>query len=455
MRLLVVTPDYASHYLPLGAVAARAGASGMEVVVATGPGLRPRIEQDGHRHAELRMSVGSNAGVRSTTQAGDDLRPFFAATELGMVPTLRHQAEARRHDLLWQPRQVAEDTRRLVERVGPDVVLVDHLCLAARLGLYAGEVPTVTFVPGHPTQVPVAGEVYGYPVGWPTWVRPDDGELDALWRCCREVGDALTAEAAAVVQALAPGRPPIDDVFGAHGAIVLYNSPAALHDPARHGLPGPHHFLGSCVRAATTLDADVSDWLDRGDPFDFVSLGTFLSARTDVLRRLVGALAAAGRRVAMAIGSTDRERLGTVPRDWLVRPFLPQVELIAEADVVICHGGNNTVTESLTAGRPLLVLPLSTDQFCIAADVERAGVGVSADPNRSSVEELTERLAALDHPSVRKAARKVGIELNRTDGADVAVDVLDGVRPRRPASSGGSGRLPGGQDVPLHQKETP
>ena len=426
MRLLVVTPDYLSHYLPLNAIAARAARAGIDVVVASGPGLRPRVMSDGHRWTELCMSAGSNAGLRPAVQLGDDLRPFFAATARGMVPTLRHQAEGRRHDLLWQPRQVAEETIRIVEREAPHAVLVDHLCVAARLGLYAAGVPATTFVPGHPSQLPVAGEVYGFPVAWPRWVHATTVELDELRGRCIEISAELAAEATAVVQALEPKRAPVSDVFGALDAGVLYNSPAVLRDGGRVGLPDPHRFLGGCVRPASALEPDIARWVADGGPFVYVSLGTFLSARADVLRRVAAALASGGRRVAMATGSTDPNLLGPLPRTWLLRPFLPQVELVASAEAVVCHGGNNTVNEALAAGKPLVVLPLSTDQFCIAVDVERAGVGLSADPNRTSVAGLAERMTVLDDPSVRSVATGIGRDLATADGPGQAVTALAG-----------------------------
>jgi UDP:flavonoid glycosyltransferase YjiC (YdhE family) len=341
-----------------------------------------------------------------------------------MVPTLLLQAEQRRLDLLWQPAAVAETTVRLVERLRPDTVLVDHLCIAARLGLYAAGVASTTFVPGHPSQLPVAGECYGFPVTWPAWVRPDPAELAALRRCCVDVSTTLAEEASVVVRAIDPARPPIADVFGAFGADVLYNSPEQLRDPTRRELPDPHCFLGSCVRPAVPLDDDIARWRDEGSPYVYVSLGTFVSARADVLRRIAAALVADGRRVAMATGPTDPDELGALPAGWLLRPFLPQVELIASADSVVCHGGNNTVTEALTAGRPLLVLPVSTDQFCTAVDVERAGVGLSADPNRSSVGELAARLAALDDPAVRATATALGRSLTTADGPGRAAALL-------------------------------
>jgi UDP:flavonoid glycosyltransferase YjiC (YdhE family) len=116
-----------------------------------------------------------------------------------------------------------------------------------------------------------------------------------------------------------------------------------------------------------------------------------------------------------------------------VRPFLPQVELVGAATAVVCHAGNNTVTEALTAGRPVLALPFSTDQFAIAADLERTGLGRSADPNASTAGDLVDALAAVETPAVRAAAASVGRELRRRDGPAQAVTVL--ARPAPPRRS--------------------
>ena len=72
---------------------------------------------------------------------------------------------------------------------------------------------------------------------------------------------------------------------------------------------------------------------------------------------------------------------------------------------MICHGGNNTVTEALWAGVPLLVSPFSTDQFAGAEDVRRAGVGDVFDPNTTAPEEIASRaLRVLAGPAPQRAA---------------------------------------------------
>ncbi len=129
MTLLVLSPDFSSHYGPLAVLAGAVRQSGARVVVATGRALRERVESDGFEWRLLQLGAASNDGI-----AGRDLaiRRFIAATALGPVATLRLQALERERDLLWQPEQVAADVARTVRRdrtrsdtCGPRVVRLD------------------------------------------------------------------------------------------------------------------------------------------------------------------------------------------------------------------------------------------------------------------------------------------------------------------------------------------
>src|SRR5687768_15594218 len=86
-------------------------------------------------------------------------------------------------------------------------------------------------------------------------------------------------------------------------------------------------------------------------------------ARRCGLGRVADAARSLGVRLAIASGSTDASQLSDLSPDWLVRRYLPQVHLLGAATAAVTHGGNNSVTEAIGSGVPLLVLPFSTDQF--------------------------------------------------------------------------------------------
>lgn len=399
MTLLVISPDYASHLLPLATLATAWRDAGNRVVVATGPATVSIVESFGFERVDLRLGRGSNPGViRAEDQPkGEDdaLRGFFDATRRGMVETLAFQAEARLTDLMWEPVRVGREVLAVVESVAPDQILVDHLAFSARVALDSAGLAYGDVVLGHPSALPLgdtAGqprEVYGFPPAWPAAFTPDPRALAELRELCERVSARFTDEWNAALTTLNPGAAPVATAFEEHGPTLLYNYPAELA-PERSGA-----FLGSAVRTEP-LDPEVEEWLAASDePFVYVSFGSFLSVRGDVLGRVVRALEALGLRGALALGSADRAEVGALPAGWLVREFLPQVRLLDRATAAVTHGGNNSVTEAVTAGVPMLVLPFSTDQFAGAAALERQGFGVALDPNAATVDELTEALRSV------------------------------------------------------------
>jgi zeaxanthin glucosyltransferase len=389
VTLLLIAPDYASHALPLITLGRAWQRRGQRVVVATGPAMAPLVRSAGMEYTELIMSRGSNAGVIRTRQAQDgearSLEAFFAATRRGMVETLRYQAEQRSTDLLWRPVQVARRTLRILDVHAPDAILVDHLAFAATIGLRAAGVPYGDVVLGHPTALPVGSEVYGVPSAWPPALNPDQLEMESLRATAQGVTDAFTSAYNDALRMVAPASTEVGDAFRAHGDLVLYNYPAPLHGPVRTARLPRHAFLGSLVRHENP-DHDVMEWLARPDrrPLVLVSLGTFLSSRVDVLTRIAASLRKLDVRVAIAIGGNRVDDLGPLPAEWLVRASLPQVALLEQADLMVTHGGNNSITEALHFGVPMLLLPFSTDQFDGAAAIERGLAGVALDPNRAS-----------------------------------------------------------------------
>ncbi|MBZ4487512.1 glycosyltransferase [Microbacterium sp. cx-55] len=415
MTLLVISPDYASHLLPLVTLAGAWRDAGHEVVVATGPATAPIVTEAGFRRIDLSLGRGANAGVMRTEQQQAEeaasLAGFFAATREGMVETLTYQATERLTDLMWEPVDRARQTLRIIEEVAPDAILVDHLAFSARMALHTAGIPYGDVVLGHPTALPVGDERYGCPPFWPAAFTPEPERVAALRELCERVSTGFTAQWNSAAAQLDPTATPVADAFAVHGETVLYNYPEPLAAGDGRMLP-PRVFLGSTLRGEA-VPTDVAAWLDDDAPFVYVSFGSFLSVRGDVLARVADALRRLGVRAAIATGATDPAALGDIPDTWLVRDFLPQVRLLQSAAVAVTHGGNNSVTEATAQGVPLVVLPFSTDQFAGAAALERTGVGVALAPNTATVDDLVTALATqLDAPA---ATREVLAEIRAAE----------------------------------------
>ena len=430
MTLLIISPDYASHLYPLATLGTAWAKAGDRVVVASGPATAGIVADFGFERENLQLGRGSNPGtIRAEQQpVGEDdaLRGFFDATRRGMVETLRFQAEARSSDLLYNPVAIAREVQQIVARVQPDHVIVDHLAFSARLGLLSAQIAHADVVLGHPSALPVGAEVYGFPPAWPAVFTPDPRDLTLLQRQCEAVRDSFTRQWNDALLELDPQATPSRDAFQESGDVLLLNYPEELHAPSRASFLPAHVFLGSAVRPEA-LDRDVEDWIAAGSmPIVYVSFGSFLSVRSDVLTRVAAALRGLPVRVAVAIGASDPATLGRIPDEWLVRGFLPQVRLLQVAVLAVTHGGNNSVTEAMTAGVPLVVLPFSTDQFAGAAALDSAGFGESLAPNTATVVDLREaceRMLTLSgNPLGRLNA--LSVALTQRSGATRAYDAL-------------------------------
>ncbi len=427
MTTLVLIPDFLSHYQPLAAVARALHRSGERVIVASGPTMRPFAERDGLEWRRLDLAAGSNDGLASATAHDpddvDSLDAFIEATRRGAVAALSFQALKRSRELLWNPVEVGTNTLRLLDEVEPDHVLVDHVSLVSTLGLVASGRPFTTIVPGHPIQLPVGGEAYGDASAWPAVLQPDHDELTTLGATVRRVNSEVTRTFNAALATLASAAEPVEDAFAIHGDRVAYHWEADLHDPGRrHLLPEGHLDLGPLVRTES-LPREFGAVVEGPQPLVVIAFGTFLVHRRDLIEAAMHATQRVGARAVVAIGDHDPGSFGRVPADWVLSRRIPQVALLEHTDCIISHAGNGSVQEALATGVGQLLLPLSTDQMAIAADLVRCGRGTAADPNRLDVDELAEQIATIvakDRPApVPSAVDALVVALSRESAGDL------------------------------------
>ena len=99
------------------------------------------------------------------------------------------------------------------------------------------------------------------------------------------------------------------------------------------------------------------------------------------MQRLVDLLGRTEHRVIVSKGPLADQI--TLHDNMTGEEFLPQPAILPQVDLVITHGGNNTVVESFHHGKPMIVLPLFWDQVDNAQRVDETGFGRGSRPTAS------------------------------------------------------------------------
>jgi MGT family glycosyltransferase len=315
--------------------------------------------------------------------------------------------------------------RRLAQIIGdlePDVIVEDNV--VAFPALAASKRPWVRIVSCNPAELkdrvvppPFSGYGVGDQRGWDEYwaeYRRTLGELQARFDAfCRDCG-----------------APPLPEMEFIHESpwLNLYLYPAEVDYPRERALDGRWHNLETSVRAADTDEAwqPPLGFEDGDGKLLYLSLGSLGSADVELMQRLIDTLAETHYRVIVSMGPQhDELRLAD---NMVGEDFLPQTRILPLVDLVITHGGNNTVTECFWAGKPMVVLPLFWDQHDNAQRVHETGFGIRLDTYGHEPEQLTgaiDRLLADERLSARLAPASE--RLRAHPGTEAAADLIEGI----------------------------
>jgi UDP:flavonoid glycosyltransferase YjiC (YdhE family) len=144
------------------------------------------------------------------------------------------------------------------------------------------------------------------------------------------------------------------------------------------------------------------------------------------MQRLVDLLAAGGYRAIVSKGP-QHEQI-ELRENQTGAELVPQPALLPDVDAVITHGGNNTVTECLHFGKPMVVLPLFWDQYDNAQRMDELGLGVRLGTFEFEDQELGEAIERL-LADRELASRLEGISkrLHAEPGTERAADFIETV----------------------------
>jgi MGT family glycosyltransferase len=309
---------------------------------------------------------------------------------------------------------VDDRLREIIDEVQPDVIVEDNV--VSFPALPASGRPWVRISSCNPAEMKdadVPPTFSGYPAndksGWDEF-RAEYARTHAEMH---QDFDAFCQER---------GAPPLPALEFMHTSPVLnlYLYPDEVDYARAEPLDATWHNLQTSVRAT---DAAYEPPLGP-EPLIYLSLGSLASGDVDLMRTLIGTLADTPYRFIVSKGP-QHDQLELAP-NMTGAEFLPQVSVLPHVDLVITHGGNNTVTESLRYGRPMILLPVFWDQYDNAQRMHETGFGIRLDTYTHQPEELTgaiERLLA-DAP-LHERLNALSSRLAAAPGTVKAADLIE------------------------------
>ena len=209
------------------------------------------------------------------------------------------------------------------------------------------------------------------------------------------------------------------DLIGSDESVptVVYTSP--LFQPCAETFPEHFAFVGPSIRPARSQVAKT------GEKLVYISMGTVNNDMLPLYRACVQAVKGTLWQVILSVGDqVDREELGTLPDNVAVFSSVDQIAVLQKADVFLTHCGMNSASEGLYFGVPLVMLPQTSEQSGVAVRAEQLGAGLrlrktTPDAIRAALEK------AMDDPSYRENAEKIGASFRASGGAKAAADCIE------------------------------
>jgi MGT family glycosyltransferase len=316
--------------------------------------------------------------------------------------------------------------RQIIAEHRPDVIVEDNV--VSFPALMTSDAAFVRIVSCNPLEVrgeDIPPVFSGYPM--------DDR---SQWADFLEEFDRVHADTWAAWDAWCQeqGAPPLParDFMHASPDCNIYVYPRELDYTDARPLDDTWHRIDSSVRETDedyTVPAELADRPQdptEGSGLVYLSLGSLGGADVELMQRLIDVLGTSRHRVIVSMGPrADELRLAA---NMTGAPTVPQTKVIPQVDLVITHGGNNTTTEAMHFGKPMIVLPLFWDQYDNAQRVHELGYGVRLPTYAFTDDDLlgaVDRLLADTDLRARMAA--IGADIRARDGLRRGAEIIERV----------------------------
>ena len=330
----------------------------------------------------------ADAFAAKIEQTGAHYRPYRNAflSEITQVPERLDQ-------LSWlltrTTAEVLGDELNDFRRERPDYIITDYV---APWGQWVAEilgVPVVTSVPTFAFNRRVLA--FGFAHG----VRPRSGR--SLLAKMRHLGKALLLRRRLRQRYGVRGPGITGLMFGRSNLNIVYTS--RLFQPCADTFDRTFQFVGPSITPRT--EAVPFPWEKARHPvLVYISLGTLFNTDTSFYRSCFEAFRGEDIQAIMSVGANvSPGGIGPVPPNFIVQSYVPQLEVLARTSAFVTHGGMNSVSESLSHGVPVVVIPQMGEQEIVGRRVEDLGAGLylaRAEVTAEKLRDAVRRLLAED-----------------------------------------------------------
>ncbi|WP_029040840.1 nucleotide disphospho-sugar-binding domain-containing protein [Cucumibacter marinus] len=217
--------------------------------------------------------------------------------------------------------------------------------------------------------------------------------------------------------------------FQSRGDITLMLTSPVLQRPDAYR-DDSMFYVGPCIEEKSREDDFPWDKLDER-PLIYISMGTLVTSNIEFFRTAIAVLKDLPAQFVMSIGQLfDVKDLGEIPDNFIVRPYVPQLQILKRASMFVTHAGFTGFQEALWYGVPMVAIPQQLEQLmngrlagergaCISIEDSYMGKPVDGTRLRQAVEQM------LGDPSYRAGAKALGDELRGLGGATRAAKVLE------------------------------
>jgi UDP:flavonoid glycosyltransferase YjiC (YdhE family) len=186
-------------------------------------------------------------------------------------------------------------------------------------------------------------------------------------------------------------------------------------DPSRADVLFVGHLLGDIRKPDSFIPEPGKRYV-----FAYSGIG---SMSLDILKAILPQVFPADGNIVCLVGAQSVSapfRLGAVE----FRPYVPAEKVLPYCDWTICHGGQNTIIQSLRANVPLLIFPGAIfERRFNARKVQEAGAGLMGESNEFTGDWLKSALKT--QAACARNAQRLGERIRSFGGAPVAVWAIE------------------------------